>query len=157
MFYTYICTQILCHWIEWSSFGVVDMMSVQPDLTQQVVIFPHHSASPSPSVDPPNNNYPPVENIYDKPDVGLPLYAEHRLSNGSVPNRSSPELPPPNSPLAMNLAPPSVPNLDGRHSMASVQLPVNAETEAVTWGSFNHSGGRLVLPESGKLVPWPGF
>ncbi|XP_078318953.1 netrin receptor UNC5C-like isoform X2 [Crassostrea virginica] len=132
-----------------------DMMSVQPDLTQQVVIFPHHSASPSPSVDPPNNNYPPVENIYDKPDVGLPLYAEHRLSNGSVPNRSSPELPPPNSPLAMNLAPPGVPNLDGRHSMASVQLPVNAETEAVTWGSFNHSGGRLVLPESGVCMTIP--
>lgn len=41
--------------------------------------------------------------------------------------------------------------------MSSVQLPANAETEAVTWGSFNHSGGRLILPESGKLVPRPGY
>eukprot|EP00105_Crassostrea_gigas_P025237 XP_011445742.1 PREDICTED: netrin receptor UNC5C isoform X3 [Crassostrea gigas] len=133
-----------------------DMMSVQPDLTQQVVVFPHHSASPSPSIEPPNNNYPTVENIYDKPDVGLPIYADHRLSNGSVPNRSSPELPPPNSPLVMNLVPPNPPNLlDSRHSMSSVQLPANAETEAVTWGSFNHSGGRLILPESGVCMTIP--
>jgi hypothetical protein len=129
----------------------LDMMSVQPDLTQQVVVFPQHSASPSPSVDPPNNNYPPVENIYDKPDVGLPIYSDHRLSNGSVLNRSSPELPPPNTPLGMSLRPPTPTNaMESRHSMLSVHLPPNADSEAVTWGSFNHAGGRLVLPESGK-------
>ncbi|XP_062598853.1 netrin receptor UNC5B-like isoform X1 [Saccostrea cucullata] len=125
-----------------------DMMSVQPDLTQQVVVFPHHSASPSPSVDTPNNNYPPVENIYDKPDVGLPIYSDHRLSNGSMPNRSSPELPPPNTPLGMSMGPPTPPNVMERQSMSLHQLPANADSEAVTWGSFNHTGGKLVLPES---------
>ncbi|XP_048760226.2 netrin receptor UNC5C-like isoform X3 [Ostrea edulis] len=133
-----------------------DMMSVQPDLTQQVVVFPQHSASPSPSVDTPNNNYPPVENIYDKPDVGLPIYTDHRLSNGSVLNRSSPELPPPNTPLGMSLRPPTPPNaMDSRHSILSVHLPPNADSEAVTWGSFNHAGGRLVLPESGVCMTIP--
>lgn len=39
---------------------------------------------------------------------------------------------------------------DSRQSVISVQLPGNVDTEAVTWSTFNHTGGRLVLPESGE-------
>ena len=41
---------------------------------------------------------------------------------------------------------------DSRQSVISVQLPGNVDTEAVTWSTFNHMGGRLVLPESGRLT-----
>ena len=37
-----------------------------------------------------------------------------------------------------------------RQSVISVQLPGNVDTEAVTWSTFNYTGGRLVLPESGQ-------
>ncbi|KAK7500847.1 hypothetical protein BaRGS_00007727 [Batillaria attramentaria] len=29
-------------------------------------------------------------------------------------------------------------------------MPGNVDTEAVTWSTFNYTGGRLVLPESGE-------
>ena len=39
-----------------------------------------------------------------------------------------------------------------RQSVISVQLPGNVDTEAVTWSTFNYTGGRLVLPESGQFA-----
>ncbi|GFO23590.1 netrin receptor unc5c [Plakobranchus ocellatus] len=44
---------------------------------------------------------------------------------------------------------------DSRQSVISVQLPGNVDTEAVTWSTFNHMGGRLVLPESGVFLTVP--
>ncbi|GFR84427.1 netrin receptor UNC5C [Elysia marginata] len=44
---------------------------------------------------------------------------------------------------------------DSRQSVISVQLPGNVDTEAVTWSTFNHMGGRLVLPESGVMLTVP--
>ncbi|XP_035824121.1 netrin receptor UNC5B-b [Aplysia californica] len=44
---------------------------------------------------------------------------------------------------------------DSRQSVISVQLPGNVDTEAVTWSTFNHTGGRLFLPESGVLLTVP--
>lgn len=41
---------------------------------------------------------------------------------------------------------------NSRQSVISVQLPGNVDTEAVTWSTFNHTGGRLILPESGMLL-----
>lgn len=152
------------------------MMSVQPDLTQTVVTVAHHSNSPSPTIDPPspnNNHVSSTENIYDKPDFNL----EHRLSLGKnsktlfveptinlnrnmenlplndqnamshVTNSSptAPELPPRPHSESDNI-------IDSRHSMMSVQLPSNIDSDAVTWGTFNHMGGRLMLPESGRLL-----
>nr|KAG5709521.1 hypothetical protein BaRGS_023203 [Batillaria attramentaria] len=42
-----------------------------------------------------------------------------------------------------------------RQSVISVQLPGNVDTEAVTWSTFNYTGGRLVLPESGVMLTVP--
>ncbi|XP_076447398.1 netrin receptor UNC5C-like isoform X3 [Babylonia areolata] len=42
-----------------------------------------------------------------------------------------------------------------RQSVISVQLPGNVDTEAVTWSTFDFSGGRLVLPESGVMLTVP--
>jgi len=39
---------------------------------------------------------------------------------------------------------------DSRGSLVSVQLPSNMDSQAFTWSSFDHTGGRLVLPESGE-------
>ncbi|KAL8580949.1 hypothetical protein ACOMHN_017516 [Nucella lapillus] len=45
---------------------------------------------------------------------------------------------------------------DSRQSLVSVQLPSNVmDSEAFTWSSFDHTGGRLVLPESGVMVTVP--
>ncbi|XP_076459267.1 netrin receptor UNC5C-like isoform X2 [Babylonia areolata] len=44
---------------------------------------------------------------------------------------------------------------DSRQSLVSVQLPSNMDTEAFTWSSFDHTGGRLILPESGVMVTVP--
>ncbi|XP_055875980.1 netrin receptor UNC5C-like isoform X3 [Biomphalaria glabrata] len=44
---------------------------------------------------------------------------------------------------------------DSRQSVISVQLPGNVDTEAVTWSTFTHTGGRLVLPESGVMLTVP--
>ena len=44
---------------------------------------------------------------------------------------------------------------DSHNSLASVELPNNMDTDAVTWSTFDHRGGRLTLPESGVslLIP----
>ncbi|XP_070183045.1 netrin receptor UNC5C-like isoform X2 [Littorina saxatilis] len=42
-----------------------------------------------------------------------------------------------------------------RQSVISVQLPGNVDTEAVTWSTFDYTGGRLVLPESGVMLTVP--
>ncbi|XP_059163925.1 netrin receptor UNC5C-like isoform X2 [Physella acuta] len=44
---------------------------------------------------------------------------------------------------------------DSRQSVISVQLPGNVDTEAVTWSTFTHTGGRLILPESGVMLTVP--
>ncbi|KAK3593613.1 hypothetical protein CHS0354_025501 [Potamilus streckersoni] len=45
--------------------------------------------------------------------------------------------------------------MDSRQSMMSVQLPSNIDTDAVTWSTFNHTGGRLLIPESGVSLIIP--
>lgn len=64
-------------------------------------------------------------------------------------------LPPPPAPDSHS-RPPSGSQSDSlqgsRQSVISVQLPGNVDSEAVTWSTFNYTGGRLVLPESGKNV-----
>ena len=44
---------------------------------------------------------------------------------------------------------------DSHNSLASVELPNNMDTDAVTWSTFDHRGGRLTLLESGVslLIP----
>ncbi|XP_076074921.1 netrin receptor UNC5C-like isoform X1 [Mytilus galloprovincialis] len=151
-----------------------DMISVQPDLTQTMVSIPYQSATPSP--EPPNNNLiSSVENIYDKPDINLDHrhsnslinagqpYAESSISNHSVSNHSShhsaDQMSDKNTMTmsAVGARPPSFSDsaMDNRNSMISLQLPSNIDMEAVVWGTFNHMGGRLVLPESGVSLTVP--
>ncbi|XP_071128850.1 netrin receptor UNC5C-like isoform X7 [Mytilus edulis] len=151
-----------------------DMISVQPDLTQTMVSIPYQSATPSP--EPPNNNLiNSVENIYDKPDINLDHrhsnslinagqpYAESSISNHSVSNHSShhsaDQMSDKNTMTmgAVGARPPSFSDsaMDNRNSMISLQLPSNIDMEAVVWGTFNHMGGRLVLPESGVSLTVP--
>ncbi|VDI08738.1 netrin receptor unc-5 [Mytilus galloprovincialis] len=151
-----------------------DMISVQPDLTQTMVSLPYQSATPSP--EPPNNNLiSSVENIYDKPDINLDHrhsnslinagqpYAESSISNHSVSNHSShhsaDQMSDKNTMTmsAVGARPPSFSDsaMDNRNSMISLQLPSNIDMEAVVWGTFNHMGGRLVLPESGVSLTVP--
>ena len=44
---------------------------------------------------------------------------------------------------------------DSHNSLVSVELPNDMDTDAVTWSTFDHRGGRLTLPESGVslLIP----
>ena len=44
---------------------------------------------------------------------------------------------------------------DSDNSLASCELPRHIDTDAVTWKTFDHRGGRLTLPESGVslLIP----
>ena len=148
---------------------LTDMISVQPDLTQTMVSIPYQSATPSP--EPPNNNHvSSVENIYDKPDINLDNrhsnslinagqpYAESSISNHSVSNHSHHSGDQMSDKNTMTMSaiggrPPSFSDsaVDNRNSMVSVQLPNNIDMEAVTWGTFNHMGGRLVLQESGRF------
>lgn len=157
-----------------------DMISVQPDLTQTMVSIPYQSATPSP--EPPNNNVSSVENIYDKPDINLDNrhsnslinagqpYAESSISNHSASNHShhsvsnhshhSMDQMSDKNTMTMSVVggrPPSFSDsaMDSRHSVVSTQLPHNIDMEAVTWGTFNHMGGRLVLQESGVSLTIP--
>lgn len=141
-----------------------------PDLTQTVVIVQHQNngmingVSRSPSMEAPNNNHvSSVENIYDKPDISPSM--DSRMSAGTLtkngktlfveptfrPQEKLPyekDMPPP---VPLGPRPPIQNNniMDSRQSMMSVQLPSNIDMEAVAWSTFNHQGGRLILPESG--------
>ena len=44
---------------------------------------------------------------------------------------------------------------DSHNSLTSVEVPNDMDTDAVTWSTFDHRGGRLTLPESGVslLIP----
>lgn len=146
----------------------LDMISVQPDLTQTMVSVPYLSATPSPEPPPNNNLINSTENIYDKPDInfesrlsnsvinaGQP-YAESSISNHSMSNHSSHHSDHMSDKNTMTVSahrPPSFSDsaIDNRHSMASLQLPSNIDLEAVVWGTFNQTGGRLVLQESGMF------
>lgn len=44
---------------------------------------------------------------------------------------------------------------DSRGSLMSVELPSHIDTDAVTWSTFDHRGGRLILPESGVTLLIP--
>ncbi|XP_069123995.1 netrin receptor UNC5C-like [Argopecten irradians] len=150
------------------------VVSVPPDLTQTVVIVQRNNisngVSRSPSIEAPNNNVSSVENIYDKPDIspdcrlsagtltknGNTLFVEPTFMN----NRPQEKLPyekdvPP--PVPLGPRPPLQNNnvMDSRQSMMSVQLPSNIDMDAVAWSTFNHQGGRLVLPESGVALTVP--
>ena len=44
---------------------------------------------------------------------------------------------------------------DSHNSLTSIEVPNDMDTDAVTWSTFDHRGGRLTLPESGVslLIP----
>lgn len=139
------------------------MVLVPPDLTQTVVTVqhPNNRVSRSPSMEAPNNNHSSVENIYDKPN----FTPEHRLSGTLTKNGKTMLVEPTLNLKEKTMAVPPIPPgprpplphsndnvMDSRQSLMSVQLPGNIDLEAVAWSTFNHLGGRLVLPESGILM-----
>ena len=44
---------------------------------------------------------------------------------------------------------------DSQGSMISLELPSHIDTDAVTWSTFDHRGGRLSLPDSGVCLLIP--
>lgn len=137
------------------------MLSVQPDLTQTVVIVQTPNRPDSPN----NNHMMEKEPTYSE-------IKEHRLSgtlrkpskcveptinynlNSSMErltirdNKNMLAVPP----VGMSSRPLSQNETleNSRQSLMSVQLPSNIDAEAVTWSTFTHMGGRLLLPESGE-------
>lgn len=136
------------------------MVSVQPDLTQTVVTVR------TASVDSPNNN---VETPVDKTAVmtnkSQQLAQTLTKSNSKLPdpplNSSIEKLTIKSNKNAMTMSTSmssSRPTSNGdmqssnRLSLMSGLLPCNIDIEAVTWGTFTHTGGRLCLTESGKSL-----
>ncbi|KAL5018398.1 hypothetical protein ScPMuIL_004120 [Solemya velum] len=142
------------------------MLSVQPDLTQTVVIVQTPNRPDSPN----NNHMMEKEPTYSE-------IKEHRLSgtlrkpskcveptinynlNSSMErltirdNKNMLAVPP----VGMSSRPLSQNETleNSRQSLMSVQLPSNIDAEAVTWSTFTHMGGRLLLPESGVMLTVP--
>lgn len=140
-----------------------DMVSVQPDLTQTVVTVR------TASVDSPNNN---VETPVDKTAVmtnkSQQLAQTLTKSNSKLPdpplNSSIEKLTIKSNKNAMTMSTSmssSRPTSNGdmqssnRLSLMSGLLPCNIDIEAVTWGTFTHTGGRLCLTESGVSLTIP--
>jgi len=152
------------------------LSNYQPDLTQVTVPPPH---------DLPNNNHMPHVNSFDKFPPTYAEIKEHRLSqtlgnglmngvkiieptpeNMLTHNSSMDQLAKKNEANNMMIVNPvgsggSPHGSQGdnmrtsRESMMSVELPSHIDTDAVTWSTFDYTGGRLILPESGVslLIP----
>ena len=141
------------------------MVSVQPDLTQTVVTIRNHNVLDSPN----NNHLNSMEKmpIYSEPITPSPVH------NGTLPKKNVLLIEPPPSPAKDSIEklsrvdsraslktdtsgsrPQSVYDSDhtNRQSITSAQLPSNIDIEALVWGNMTHAGGRLVLPESGKIL-----
>lgn len=154
------------------------LSAYQPDLTQVTVPPP---VTPN---DHPNNNHMQRINSFDKLPPTYAEIKEHRLSapmGNGVNNSVNIIEPTPNNMLTHNssmdqLAKKNDKNnlvivnpvgssnargnraenlRDSRGSLMSVELPSHIDTDAVTWSTFDHRGGRLTLPESGVslLIP----
>ncbi|XP_053392555.1 netrin receptor UNC5C-like isoform X2 [Mercenaria mercenaria] len=154
------------------------LSAYQPDLTQVTV------PPPSTPLDHPNNNHMQRVNSYDKMPPTYAEIKENRLSaqlGNGVPNGVKIIDPTPNNMLTHNssmdqLARKNDKNnmvivnpvnsgsprgsenenvRDSRGSLNSVELPSHIDTDAVTWSTFDHRGGRLSLPESGVTLLIP--
>ncbi|XP_029652297.2 netrin receptor UNC5C [Octopus sinensis] len=149
-----------------------DMVSVQPDLTQTVV-----SIRPA-NVDSPNNNIEPTVDKTasmsnksqqlaqtlskggSKHGPGDHLLTENPLG-GSMEKLAIKSHPKNtmsmSSSMSMNQRPISNGDVQSasRLSLMSTQLPCNIEADAVIWGTFTHTGGRLCLNESGVSLTVP--
>lgn len=152
------------------------LSAYQPDLTQVRVPPPH---------DLPNNNHMPHDSSFDKLPPTYAEIKENRLSqtlgNGIMNNVKIIE-PTPENMLTHNSSMDQIAKKNeannmvivnpvssrgsphgsqqdnmrnSRESMMSIELPSSIDTDAVTWSTFDYTGGRLVLPESGVslLIP----
>ena len=136
------------------------MLHAQPDVTQTVVMLP----TPQDDDDyheKPNNN---IIGSQEK----MPLYQEIECLNGI--GNGHVLIPPPtparncSSSLKRKDSKSSLKS-DGdnslpavlyseavnRHSMGSCQLPCNVEPENLVWANLTHEGGRISIPDSGRL------
>ncbi|XP_014785195.1 uncharacterized protein LOC106879947, partial [Octopus bimaculoides] len=141
------------------------MVSVQPDLTQTVV-----SIRPA-NVDSPNNNIEPTvdktasmsnksQQLAQTLSKGGSKYGpgDHMLTEnplGGSMEKLAIKSQPKNtmsmsSSMSMNQRPISNGDVQSasRLSLMSTQLPCNIEADAIIWGTFTHTGGRLCLNES---------
>ncbi|XP_060560218.1 netrin receptor UNC5B-a-like isoform X3 [Ruditapes philippinarum] len=158
--------------------GKTLLSAYQPDLTQVTV------PPPSTPLDHPNNNHMQRVNSYDKMPPTYAEIKENRLSaqmGNGLPNGVKIIEPTPNNMLTHNSSMDQLArkndknnmvivnpvntgdprcneseNLrDSRGSLNSVELPSHIDTDAVTWSTFDHRGGRLMLPESGVTLLIP--